>query len=168
MILAIQAVLASAAHTAGKPPVFRVEAKLPAMSEVLRDVTLCILLREVLFYSSHRALHMPSVYRRIHKTHHKFTAPVSFASQYAHPLEHLVSNAAPIAIPAAALHVHVVTLWVFMVWQLLETATTHSGYDFLAGAARKHDRHHERFDVYFGGIGILDWLHGTGEREKRN
>ncbi len=24
-----------------------------------------------------------------------------------------------------------------------------------------HDLHHEKFNVYFGGLGVLDWLHGT-------
>ena len=54
----------------------------------------------------------------------------------------------------------------FLAFQLVETATVHSGYDFFSGAARKHDRHHERFDVFFGGIGLLDWIHGTDESDR--
>ena len=37
----------------------------------------------------------------------------------------------------------------------------HSGYDFFAGKAKFHDEHHERFNLNYGSIGFLDWLHGT-------
>lgn len=91
---------------------------------------------------------------------------MALASQYAHPVKHLVANALPVALPPLALRAHVVVAWAFVAAQLLETALVHSGYDVLAGAARRHDRHHERFNVYFGGIGLLDWLHGTVEPAK--
>jgi hypothetical protein len=48
--------------------------------------------------------------------------------------------------------------------ELLETITVHSGYDFLNGWARKYDLDHERFSVFFGTIGLLDWIHGTDGR----
>lgn len=102
----------------------------------------------------------------MHKTHHRFTAPVALASQYAHPLEHVAANTLPIVLPPLLLRSHVLTLWAFLAYQLVETATVHSGYDFFRGLARKHDRHHERFDVYFGGLGFLDWLHGTDETDR--
>jgi sterol desaturase/sphingolipid hydroxylase (fatty acid hydroxylase superfamily) len=71
----------------------------------------------------------------------------------------------PVAIPPLVFRAHVLTMWAFVGWQVLESATVHSGYDFFAGAARMHDRHHERYSVYFGGLGLLDWLHGTTEGE---
>ena len=38
----------------------------------------------------------------------------------------------------------------------------HSGYDFLAGAARMYDVHHESFVINFRSLGVLDWVHVTG------
>lgn len=150
-----------------RPLSLRVEAGMPGPGEVVRHLAVCVLAREALFYYAHRLLHARWLYQGVHKAHHRFAAPVAFASQYAHPAEHLLANALPIALPPLLLRAHVVTWWAFLAWQLVETATVHSGYDFFAGAARKHDRHHERFNVYFGGIGLLDWVHGTDEKKVR-
>jgi sterol desaturase/sphingolipid hydroxylase (fatty acid hydroxylase superfamily) len=72
-----------------------------------------------------------------------------------------VADTLPVVLPPVLLHAHGLTAWAFAAFELLETSTVHSGYDFFSGAARKHDRHHERFNVNFGTLGFLDWLHGT-------
>ncbi|RFU78531.1 sterol desaturase family [Trichoderma arundinaceum] len=165
IVFGLHGALLYASFAKGLPPSIRVDAKFPSLEEFVRDLIVSVLVREALFYSSHRIFHWRPLYKRIHKTHHKFTAPVAFSSQYAHPVEHLVANVLPILLPPLFLKAHILTMWVFVAFQLIETSTVHSGYDFFGGAARKHDRHHERFDVYFGGIGLLDYVFGTDERE---
>jgi sterol desaturase/sphingolipid hydroxylase (fatty acid hydroxylase superfamily) len=165
----IHVILLAAGVVAGGRPTYRFDPKLPDFGEIARDVLICIFLREILFYYSHRILHLPSIYPKIHKVHHRFTAPVALAAQYAHPIEHFVANTLPISIPPMILRCHIVSFWVFLAVELLETTTVHSGYDFLSGAAMKHDAHHEKFMIYFGTIGLLDWLHGTdGKKKQRN
>lgn len=39
------------------------------------------------FYWTHRLLHSKSLYARFHKQHHEYTGTISFAAEYAHPLE---------------------------------------------------------------------------------
>ncbi|KZS98241.1 sterol desaturase [Sistotremastrum niveocremeum HHB9708] len=151
------------------PPDYRF-GPLPSVAEVLRDITLCIILREILFYYTHRILHTPSLYKSIHKPHHKFTSPIALAAQYAHPLEHITANILPLSIPPVLLKVHVITWWIFLAGELVETTAVHSGFDFM-GWARMHDLHHELFRGNYGTVGLMDWIHGTGitstkEKEK--
>jgi len=102
---------------AGTASSYRVEAALPSATELARDTIISILIRETLFYYSHRLLHLPYFYRRIHKQHHKFTAPIALAAQFAHPLEQIFANALPISLPPQLLRSHVLTFWIFLAWE---------------------------------------------------
>jgi sterol desaturase/sphingolipid hydroxylase (fatty acid hydroxylase superfamily) len=88
--------LALLAAKMGHPPALTVSPFLPSIREVARDFTISIIVREILFYYTHRIGHMPAVYKRIHKKHHKFTAPIAPSAEYAHPVEHLLANVLPI------------------------------------------------------------------------
>ena len=88
--------LALLAARFGHPPALRVNPILPSIQEIVRDFTVSVIVREILFYYSHRLGHMPALYKRIHKMHHKFTAPIAPSAEYAHPIEHLVANVIPV------------------------------------------------------------------------
>jgi len=150
----------------GRPPTHRFSTILPSLAEVVRDVILCIFLREVIVYYIHRLVHHPSIYPKIHKPHHAFTPPIALAAQYSTFREHVLLGIIPIATPPAILRSHVVTFWVFLTMQLFETATMHSGYDFWSGFARRHDLHHEKSNVCFGPTGLMDWIHNTEWKSK--
>ncbi|OQE38465.1 hypothetical protein PENCOP_c008G05115 [Penicillium coprophilum] len=160
-------ILLSAASHAGIQSTYRIEPSLPAPVEILRDVFFSLLMREALFYYSHRILHIPALYIRIHKKHHRFTAPIALAAQFAHSIEHIFANTLPISLPPQLLGSHVLTFWVFLAYELVNTATVHSGYDFFCHKAKMHDLHHEKFNLNYGSLGLLDWVHGTDQLKKR-
>jgi methylsterol monooxygenase len=77
--------------------------------------------------------------------------------------EHILANTLPVLIPPMLLRTHIITTWSILAWTFLEISTVHSGFSF-SKLARRHDAHHEKFNVFFGYLGLLDRLHGTDGR----
>ena len=135
---------------------------LPSFETFCWHMAAFLLVEEAAFYYAHRLLHHPRLYGRIHKQHHEWTAPVAMAAIYCHPVEHLLSNLLPAMAGPLLCSSHLSTIWV---WQFIATVTsvnTHSGYHLpFMPSPEAHDFHHLRFNVNYGVVGLLDWLHGT-------
>ncbi|KAJ3062933.1 Chromosome 5 4 [Podochytrium sp. JEL0797] len=134
----------------------------PSITRILRDIAASAVLFEISFYYTHRLFHYPPLYKIVHKKHHEFLAPMGVSAIYAHPLDHLLTNMVGIMSGPVLMKSHVVTLCFWIMLAVITTVCTHSGY-ILPGAANaaSHDLHHSAFNVNFGVLGVLDWLHGT-------
>lgn len=153
-------------------PVFIISPTLPTLKETLRQFVYGNIAREVMAYYVHRVLHHPQLYPRHHKLHHSFTAPIAFTGLYTTPVEHFFADIIPIVLPLALIArfwepVHILSFNAFLVSVLLVGTAEHSGYDFVQPPVSKaHDLHHEKFNVNYGSLHFMDWLHGTNVSER--
>jgi len=149
-----------------------IEFSLPSISLMICQFFVCGLTNEFLFYWSHRALHLPMFYGRIHKQHHEYTGTIGFAAEYAHPIESIISNSIPTGIGAILLGVHPFVWIIWLCWRLMGTYTHHSGYYFNVPLiyiplhitspdwSLHHDLHHSNNTGNFGSV-FWDVLFGT-------
>lgn len=139
--------------------------ELPTFHWALAELAGFGILEEVLFYYSHRLFHQPSFYKKYHKRHHEWTAPIGIVCIYAHPLEHVISNMFPVAIGPVLLNSHLSTTCVWYCMALVSTTISHCGYHLpFLPSPEFHDFHHLRFNQCFGVLGVLDRLHGTDSK----
>ena len=82
-------------------------------------------------------------------------------------MEHFFADIIPIVLPLALVAhyyepVHILSFNCFLISVLFVGTAEHSGYDFAQPPVSKvHDLHHEKFNVHYGSLHFMDWLHGT-------
>lgn len=134
----------------------------PRWPTILRDLAICTIIQEIVFYYSHRLLHHPWLYASIHKKHHQWTAPIGIVAIYASPVEYLTGNGLSVVLGPLITRSHIVIWWIWLSLAMIVTIVHHSGYHLpCLPSPQFHDYHHLTYNWNFGTLGILDWLHGT-------
>ncbi|KAL5276005.1 FAXDC2.2 family protein [Megaselia abdita] len=143
--------------------------KLPSLFTFIFHIGGCLLCNEVGAYYIHRFLHHKRIYKYIHKVHHEYTAPIAATASYCHPLEYVLNNLSPVYLGLYVTNCHVVTGWVYFAWVIFNAVHEHSGYHLpFLPSTQAHDFHHAKFNVNYGIIGLLDWMHGTDATFRKN
>ena len=123
-------------------------------------------------YGAHRLLHRKTLFRWIHRVHHRWTSPTAFTAAAMHPIEFATYQAIMLA-PLFVLPIHVVGLVAVLVYQNTIALLDHSG--VALGSVlpwqpppRFHDDHHVHFHVNYGQtLGLWDRVFGTWRRAGR-
>ena len=152
----------------------------PSRGELVVQLLVCMVLDDLTFYWSHRLLHRPWFYKRVHKQHHEYVQPVSISSHYAHPFEFIFGNILPFAMGPLVLssQMHFFTRICWNLLRLTETCNGHSGYEFpwapyslmpFAGSAQYHGYHHtNNLGNYSSFFTLWDSLFGTNRHYLRH
>jgi len=125
------------------------------------------------FYWFHRLMHLPPIYRWVHKLHHYSVSPNLLTTLSVSPLESLV-NGGFVPLFLLLLPVHASTMALIGPTNIIMGLYVHSGYEFLPRwwhrlwatgwfiSATFHDQHHRYFSCNYGGYTtIWDRICGT-------
>jgi methylsterol monooxygenase/4-alpha-methyl-delta7-sterol-4alpha-methyl oxidase len=129
--------------------------KIPGPIELICQITFCMICEDICFHFAHRFLHMKFIYPYIHKIHHQYVNQICIASEYAHPIEHILANLIPVYAGSIILgnKVHALSLGLWTFIRISESHDTHSGYEFswspfrllpFSTSSTYHDYHHSR------------------------
>jgi len=145
-------------------------------TELLPQIAFCSLCDDFMFYWSHKFLHNKYLYSLIHKHHHKYIMTVSWAAEFAHPIEFVLGNMAPVLLGIILIGKKMrMFTFTFYIWlKLVNTTVGHSGIDYpfcfnkhlpFGGNDYFHNYHHAKFTGNYGGfLSLWDFLIGTFNR----
>jgi len=135
------------------------ELSLPSPSEQLSWLPVIALYSDFHFYVIHRALHLPALYRAMHKVHHKSINTDPWSGLSMHPFEHVAYFSAVflcvLPIPGG------VPFWVtntLRVSLIIYPIPAHIGY---WPFEKHHWEHHTQFNYNYGSSMLYDLLLGT-------
>src|SRR5271156_5950297 len=131
-----------------------------------------LIMEEIVFYWSHRILHLPYFYKNIHKIHHEWVYPIALSCIYSHPLEFIFSNLSPTIITLLIssylnISISIYFYWFWMYLGFTNTIITHSGYS-MKQQYDLHFYHHISFNYNYGTSLFMDKLMKTDKTINRN
>jgi sterol desaturase/sphingolipid hydroxylase (fatty acid hydroxylase superfamily) len=126
-----------------------------------------LFLHDAYFYWAHRLMHLPWLYKRVHRVHHQSTNPSPWAAYSFHPWEALVEvGILPLFVMGLPLHKsHVVLFFLFMIvynvyghlgYELYPASFLKSKWGSWVNTSRHHNLHHARFQGNYG-LYFLIW-----------
>lgn len=140
----------------------------------LLQFPLIFIYQDYLTYWAHRIFHMPYLYQRFHRTHHKYAQPTAFSVTAIHPVEISVMQLLLI-VPLFTVPIHWPIFQIVALYTYYHGIITHSGINFKAQwwqpwqpDAVFHDNHHQYYHVNFGfNCFLWDKLHNTYRKPDR-
>jgi sterol desaturase/sphingolipid hydroxylase (fatty acid hydroxylase superfamily) len=125
------------------------------------SIVIMVIVHDAYFYWTHRFMHVPKVFKWIHKIHHHSTNPTPWASFSFHPLEAMISAG---IIPVIVLFIpcHPFALFLFLTFMTLINIMGHLGFETFPkwvtkgnvgkwqNTSTNHNVHHQHSNYNFG------------------
>jgi lathosterol oxidase len=137
------------------------------------SIALCIVLHDAYFYWTHRLMHHPRLFRRVHRIHHLSNNPTPWAA-YSFSIPEAFVQAGIGLLLVYVVPMHYSAFLIFMTWQITFNVAGHCGYEIfpawflrsplgrILNTPTHHAMHHEKvvanFGLYFN---VWDRLLGT-------
>ena len=134
--------------------------------ELLVSTVLYFLWIDLWAYVGHRLLHLPFLYRTVHKWHHAYRQPTAFVALGLHPFDMLLIQGG-VFVGLFFVRMHVAALVANLLYVHYHNVVDHSGVYFESWlpwqpSSLYHDDHHKLFHVNYGQtLTIWDRLGGT-------
>lgn len=142
------------------------------------SIALMIVFHDMYFYWTHRLLHLPGWYQKVHFFHHLSSNPSPFTSLAFHPVEAII-QAAVLPLIILIIPSHPFPVFFFLMYMVYKNVRGHAGYEFTTTAYRQnkwnwvhsysihHNQHHLKgkgnYGLYFT---IWDRLMNTFRKEE--
>jgi methylsterol monooxygenase len=124
--------------------------------KMMFDMVASLFMADVLFYTTHKILHMKPFYQLFHKKHHELTAPIGVSALYMTVTDMYFANILPLYLPLIIVSAHPYTVILWMVLVNINTVIiSHGGVKVLSDF---HDNHHKYFNMNFGMNLIMDYI----------
>lgn len=149
--------------------------KIPNAATFLVHLYISEWVEDFLTYWTHRFLHLPFIYKKIHKKHHDQKNVFNIVAFYEHWVEFAFFNIVPMLAGMVVLHghVHVITLNAFIIVRMFAAHANHSGYYFpwmnflifpYSYNSPAHNYHHLKNNGNYGSyLWIWDWMFKTNK-----
>ncbi|WP_296700705.1 sterol desaturase family protein [Algoriphagus sp.] len=134
------------------------------------SVFVCLGIHDIYFYLTHRLLHIPFLFKKVHLIHHTSTNPNPWTAFSFHPIEGVIQIGI-VPILAFFLPIPELAVIIFTVFMSLLSVYGHCGYELRAekwkgfevfNTALHHQQHHQFVRYNFGiYLSIWDKLFGT-------
>lgn len=128
---------------------------------LLLSLVVMVVFHDTYFYWTHRWMHLPKIYKYVHRVHHVSTNPSPWAAYSFHPLEAVV-QALVLPLILIFLPVHKAVLLLFLGYMIVRNVHGHLGFElFPKGFIRNrwlnwhtttthHNMHHHQFNCNYG------------------
>ena len=128
----------------------------------ITSVFFAYLLIDFFFFTCHRIMHIPSIYKWSHKQHHKYKYTVGMEALYLHWFDLYLGNIIPLNIPIVIMpDLHVYTWMMYMT--IIISATVISAHGLMI--TNDHDMHHIHFTNNYGTGLYMDYIFKTKRKQ---